>query len=456
MFEALVLTLREGVEAALVVGIIVAFLRKEDGGRHLKAVWSGLATAVLASVAGAFVLYRVAVNEEAFEGILYVTSAVMVGTLVVWMWRHSHALSGKMKGSLARILNQEHRGLVFTGIFLFTFLMVFREGLETALFLSALSLTSSGLLAFLGAAVGVALAVAFGVLFVRGSVRIDLGRFFKVTGIALLIFVFQLLLNGYHELSEAGWVPATPETMALIGPLVRNEFFFIAAVVLIPLLLLFIPGRETKQRMAEAESAGDGSVPAGTVPAGTSPTGESAAAARLEKARARRFQRARYAAGSLGIAVLVFLSFGFAYSQPPALSPAMPVDLSSGEVRLPLADFAGGDLQRFVARVGESDVRFFGLEIDEGEVTVAFDACLICGDKGYIQDGGVLTCLHCHSAIHPPTIGQPGGCNPIPLKSRIEGDEVVIAVSDLEAEASRFAGDGDHGAHDAHDAPVGG
>jgi len=449
MFEALVLTLREGVEAALVVGIIVAFLRKEEGGRHLTAVWSGLATAVLASVAGAVLLYRVAVNEEAFEGILYVTSAVMVGTLVLWMWRHSHALSGKMKGSLARILNQEHRGLVFTGIFLFTFLMVFREGLETALFLSALSLTSSGLLAFLGAAVGVALAVAFGVLFVRGSVRIDLGRFFKVTGIALLIFVFQLLLNGYHELSEAGWVPATPETMALIGPLVRNEFFFIAAVVLIPLLLLFIPGREAQQRTAEAGSAGDGATPVETVPAGAS-AGESAAAARLEKARARRFQRARYAAGTLGIAVLVFLSFGFAYSQPPALSPATPVDLSSGEVRLPLARFAGGDLQRFVARVGERDVRFFGVEIDDGEVTVAFDACLICGDKGYIQDGGVITCLHCHSAIHPPTIGQPGGCNPIPLKSRIEGDEVVIAVSDLEAEASRFTGDGDPSAHAAH------
>ena len=442
MFEALVLTLREGVEAALVVGIIVAFLRKEEGGRHLKAVWSGLATAVAASVAGAFVLYRVAVNEEAFEGILYVTSAVMVGTLVIWMWRHSHALSGKMKGSLARILSREHGGLVFAGIFLFTFLMVFREGLETALFLSALSLTSSGLLAFLGAAVGVLLAVAFGVLFVRGSVRIDLGRFFKVTGIALLIFVFQLLLNGYHELSEAGWVPATPETMALIGPLVRNEFFFIAAVVLIPLLLLFIPGREAQRQRAPA-----GTAFADTAPAETVPAGESSAALRLEKARARRFQRARYAAGTLGIAVLVFLSFGFAYSQPPALSPATPVDLSSGEVRLPLAQFAGGDLQRFVARVGDRDVRFFGVEIEDGEVTVAFDACLICGDKGYIQDGGVITCLHCHSAIYPPTIGQPGGCNPIPLKSRIEGDEVVIAVSDLEAEASRFTDDGDHAAH---------
>lgn len=434
MLEALILTLREGVEAALVVGIIVAFLRKEDGGRYLQAVWSGLAAAVVASVAGAFALYRIAVNEEAFEGLLYLTSAVMVATLVIWMWRHSHELGGKMRGSLARILGREHTGWVFAGVFLFTFLMVFREGVETALFLSALSLTSSGLMAFLGAAVGVAVAVAFGVLFVRGSLRIDLERFFKATGIALLIFVVQLLFNAYHELSEAGWVPATPETMALIGPLVRNELFFIAAVVMIPMLLLLLPGREPQD--------------AGSSAGGTE------AAARLERARVRRFQRARMAFGGLGIVVLAFLGLGFAYSQPPQLSPATPVDLSSGEVRLPVAAFADGDLHRFVARIGDHDVRFFGIEVRDGEVVTAFDACLICGDRGYIREGSVLTCLHCHSAIHPPSVGLAGGCNPIPLKSRVEGDEIVIALGELESEAERFTGGGGetrHAAHGNHD-----
>lgn len=427
MFESLILTLREGVEAALVVGIIVAFLRKEDGERYLKAVWSGLAAAVLASIAGAFVLYRIAVNEEAFEGILYLASAVMVATLVIWMWRHSHELSGKMRGSLARILGREHGGLVFAGIFLFTFLMVFREGVETALFLSAVSLTSSGLLSFLGALVGLTLAVVFGVLFVRGSVRIDLGRFFKATGIALMIFVVQLLFNAYHELSEAGWVPATPETMALIGPLVRNEVFFIAAVVMVPLLLLLLPGRPAA---TPAESVAE---------SGSNAT--STAAARLERAQARRSQRARMAFGALGIAVLAFLSLGFAYSQPPALSPATPVDLSSGEVRLPLARFADGELHRFVARIGDHDVRFFGIEVRDGEVATAFDACLICGDRGYIQDGSEIVCLHCHSAIYPPSVGLAGGCNPIPLESRVEGNEIVIALTDLETEAERFTSD---------------
>jgi len=444
MLEALILTLREGVEAALVVGIIVAFLRKEDGDRYLKAVWSGLTAAVAASIAGAFVLYRIAVNQEGFEGILYLASAVMVASLVIWMWRHSHALSGKMRGSLARILDRGNTGWAFAGLFLFTFLMVFREGVETALFLSALSLTSSGLMAFLGAVVGIAVAVVFGVLFVRGSLRIQLDRFFKATGIALMIFVVQLLFNAYHELSEAGWVPANPKTMGLIGPLVRNEIFFIAAVVLCPILLLLLPGRASKE-VGET-------------------TGGTDAAARLERARARRFQRVRTAFGTLGIVVLAVLSLGVAYSQPPQLSPATPIDLSSGEVRLPVAGFADGELHRFVARVGDHDVRFFGIEVQDGEVVTAFDACLICGDRGYIQEGSVLTCLHCHSAIYPPSVGLAGGCNPIPLKSRVEGDEIVIALGDLKSEATRFtrgAGETDHTAHrshaerDEHDEPGG-
>src|SRR4029079_3280434 len=95
---------------------------------------------------------------------------------------------------------------------------------------------------FLCAFLGLAAAVVFGVLFVRGSVRIDLARFFKITGIALLIFLAQLLRNGYHELSEAGWLPANETTMATIGPLVKNEIFFVLAVLAPPLLMLLIPG----------------------------------------------------------------------------------------------------------------------------------------------------------------------------------------------------------------------
>jgi high-affinity iron transporter len=438
MFEALVVTLREGIEAALVVGIIVAFLHKEGSSRYLGSVWAGIAAAVAASLAGAYLLYRVAVNEEAFEGVLYVSSAVLVATLLIWMWRHSHGVAGEVKGTLSRILAQEQRTSVAAGLFLFTFLMVFREGIETVLFLSALSLTTSGLLAFLGAALGIGAAVVFGILFVRGSVRIDLGRFFAITGIALLIFLVQLLLNGYHELSEAGWLPANETSMAVVGPLVRNEFFFIAAVLLLPLLMLLIPGRRQE---APAEA----------------PAPENAAAARLERAAAQRQARARTLGATLGVAILAVLGLGFVYSRPPAaLSPATPVMIESGgpggpggTVRLPLSSFQDGRLQRFSAEVGGRTVRFIAVPVTAGEVATAFDACLICGPRGYYQEGTDILCLHCSSAIYPPSIGQPGGCNPIPLPSRVEGGELVIAAADLAAGADVFdpaaAGHAEHG-----------
>ena len=433
MFEALVVTLREGVEAALVVGIIVAFLRREGAERYLGAVWTGIGTATAASLLGALVLYRWAVNEEVFEGLLYLGSAVIVGSMMVWMWRHSHALSGEMKGSLSRILSRggvrEKSASVAGGLFLFTFLMVFREGIETVLFLSALTLSTGGLMTILGVGIGLAAAVAFGVSFVRGSVRIDLGRFFKITGIALAIFIAQLLVNGYHELSEAGWVPANATTMATVGPLVRNEFFFIAAVLLLPLLMLMIPGRARVEAAAASDRPGDRPI--------------DSAAARLARAQAQRQGRARVVGAALGTLILLALGLGFVYAQPPvSLSPAAPVAVGAdGSVHIPLAGFRNGKLQRFQVTIGGAAVRIIAVPLDAQatQIATAFDACDICGAKGYYQDGTRITCLHCGSAIYPPSIGQKGGCNPAPLPSRQAGGELVIAASDLAAGASRFS-----------------
>ena len=198
-------------------------------------------------------------------------------------------------------------------------------------------------MAVLGVLVGLALAVAFGVFFVRGSLRIDLGRFFKITGIALAIFVLQLLLNGYHELSEAGWAPANETTMATIGPLVKNEFFFVAAVLALPLLMLLIPGRGSRE---EAPAAG--------------------AAARLERAGSRRQSRSRVLGATLGLIILAALGLGFVYSQPPAaLSAATPVEAGAdGKVRIPLSTFQGTALHRFQVTVGGQAVRFIAIPIE--------------------------------------------------------------------------------------------
>ncbi|HVS03852.1 MAG TPA: Fe-S-containing protein [Thermoanaerobaculia bacterium] len=412
MLESLIVTLREGVETALVVAIIVGFLRREGLDRHLRAVWLGLAAAVAASFLGAWSLRSWAVNEEAFEGVLYLGSAVVVGSMLAWMWRNGRRVAQGMKSSLGEIVQRRSAGGVFWGLFLFTFLMVFREGVETVLFLTAVSLTTSGVLAATGALAGLALAVWVGVLFFRGSLRIDLGRFLKVTAIALGIFVVQLVINGYHELAEAHWLPATPRSMALIGPLVRYDVFFIAAIVALPLLALVVPGPDPTPAAA--------------------PLAANPAEARLRRHQDRRQRHSRLLAGAVGLGVMSLLGMSFAYSQQPQqLSPAEPVALSAGAVRIPLARIAGGGLHRFTAEVDGRQARFIALEIAPGEVVAAFDACVICGPRGYYQAGSEVVCMHCSSAIYPPSIGQPGGCNPVPLEFRVEGDDLVIAAASL-------------------------
>ena len=456
MLEALIVTLREGIEVALVVGIIAAFLRREAGGRHLGAVWAGILAALAASVLGGFLLRRLAISEEVLEGVLYLAAAVVVGSMLVWMWRHSRTLSGQVKGTLARIVTRERAAAAGAGIFLFTFLMVFREGMETVLFLSALSLTTGGLETLLGVLGGLIAAFVFGVLFVRGSLRVDLVRFFKITGIALLIFVAQLLVNGYHELAEAGWLPANQASMATIGPLVKNEFFFIVAVLALPLLMLLVPGSGGRPAASPPPAAPLGS----TAPPAAGP---GAAAARLERAVAQRQARARVWGGSLGVAILAALGLGFVYSRPPAtLSPASPVAVGAdGMVRLPVADFHGTALRRYVVTLGtpnatgggdgsrSATVRFIAVPLDDpgkpgAAIATAFDACEICGAKGYYQEGGNVTCLHCGSAIYPPSIGQHGGCNPVPLPSLRQGGELLLRAADLAAGAPLFDASASH------------
>jgi uncharacterized membrane protein len=207
--------------------------------------------------------------------------------------------------------------------------------------------------------------------------------------------------------------------MATIGPLVQNEVFFIAAVVALPLLMLLIPGR-AKEEPQTAEGA----------------------AGRLERAQARRQTRARVVGAVLGLVILGVLGLGFVYAQPPvALSPATPVQVGAdGQVRIPLSTFQGLELRRFQAEIDGHPVRFIAVPVEEkGPIATAFDSCLICGPRGYYQEGPTVTCLHCGSAIYTPSIGQAGGCNPVPLKSRVVGSDLVLAASDLAAGSGLFS-----------------
>src|SRR5436309_323524 len=131
--------------------------------------------------------------------------------------------------------------------------VLLRAGVETVLFLGAVNLTTDSLLAWSGGALGLVLAVLFGVAFVRGTVRVDLGRFFKVTEIVLLLLAAQLFVGGLHEFGERGSLPVGREEMRIIGPIVKNEVLIIVSLLALPLIILLVPGREERARRGAAQ-----------------------------------------------------------------------------------------------------------------------------------------------------------------------------------------------------------
>ena len=119
-------------------------------------------------------------------------AAIFVTTMIIWMWRSARGLKKEIEAKVEEIAVQETEGRgAWLALFIFTFLMIVREGMETVIFLSAVNVSSQAIISFAGGIIGLLLAVVFGIFFVRGSIRIDLGRFFKITGIVLANFCYS-------------------------------------------------------------------------------------------------------------------------------------------------------------------------------------------------------------------------------------------------------------------------
>ncbi len=414
MLEALIVTLREGVEAALIVGITLAYLAKIRRPDLRRAVYAGIGAAFVGSIGVAVALSRAHLNEDVFEGWVMLVAAFFVITMIIFMMRTARKLRGHIENRVGQLAERSSQ----VGLFLFVFLMVLREGAETVLILAAVQLNSTELMNFLGTLLGVVLAVLFGVTFVKGSVRINLQKFFRVTSFILLFVAAQLIISGLHELSENGVLPSSRQEMALIGPIVSNScFFFVTILALTGLMILF----EYRRRVPAAEEVA------------------SRAARRKAQWSARRerlWMAAVYASSFLFI-VLVTAQFIYARSIS-GLSPATPVQFTDGAVRLPVSQLADGDLHRFSVVVKGTPVRFWLMRKPDGKIATVFDACEICGPAGFYRTSSGIICKNCAAPINGQSVGQPGGCNPVPLTASVGGDTVTIREADLAAGVHLF------------------
>lgn len=201
MLNALIIVFREGFEAFLTVAIIFAYLRKTGRDWLRPAVYWGIVVSVIASFGLGYLLQRV--NQPLWEGVLGIVAAVLVASFVIHVWRTAPRMKREMESRLDRHTTNESRLLAAAGVFAFTVLMVTREGMETALMLIQVRQAHF----WLGCGLGIAAAAAMSWLWAHYGHRINIKRFFQVTGLFLLLFTIQIVFYSIHEFSEAGLLP---------------------------------------------------------------------------------------------------------------------------------------------------------------------------------------------------------------------------------------------------------
>lgn len=224
MAAALLITLRETLEASLVVGILLAYLKKTQNTHHNKYIWSGVGAGVAISIALAYAFQWLYGGfegraEELYEGIMMLTAAGLLSWMIIWMLKQRHAIKKNIENKAAAHIKEDHP----MGLFTLVFVAVLREGIETVIFLQGAVIASQGHETLLGAISGIALAIFLAWILFKGIAKVPLKSFFTTTSILLILFAAGLVAHGVHELQEAHIIPEVIEHVWDINPLVVTE-----------------------------------------------------------------------------------------------------------------------------------------------------------------------------------------------------------------------------------------
>ena len=256
MIQAFVITLREGLEAFLIVAISLAYLKKTGRRALLPAVHWGIALSVVLSIAAGLLLAQ-ANNQALWEGVLAIVAAFLVASLTMHMWRAGKRMKTEIEGRLEASSIKVGRA-AFLGVFGFTLLMITREGMETALLMTQLIFTVKSTQVIAGATAGTICAASIAWLWSRYGYRVNLAKFFQVTAVFLLVFVVQLLIYGFHELTEANVFPNSQplhEATEAYGPDGVYGQYLTYLLVLLPLAWLGVSSLVNRDQSHRSQAA---------------------------------------------------------------------------------------------------------------------------------------------------------------------------------------------------------
>ena len=218
------LGLREGIEAALIVGIVFGVLTKIKRTEFAPVVWGGVVAAIFVSLGVALALNRVGASlegeaEEIFEGLTMLLAAGLLTWMIFWMQRQGSQVKQMLESDVQRAASS---GQIW-GLFTIPFITVLREGIETALFLTAAAMTANAQETFIGGLAGLLTAAVLGLLLFAATARLNVRRFFQITSAFLILFAAGLLAHGVHELNEVGWIPTIVEHVWDLNPILNEN-----------------------------------------------------------------------------------------------------------------------------------------------------------------------------------------------------------------------------------------
>lgn len=216
MLPAFLLALREGLEAALIVGIVLGVLRKLGHNRQQVSVWQGAVAAIAVSLVAALLLYAVGLKmegaaEQIFEGVTMLLAAAILTWMIFWMQTQGRRINRELETGVRQAVSGMGGNKGHWALFSVAFIAVLREGIETALFLTATTFTAGGQATLLGALLGLSVAAALGYILFATTRQLNVNRFFQVTSVLLILFAAGLVAHSIHEFNEVGWIPAVVE-----------------------------------------------------------------------------------------------------------------------------------------------------------------------------------------------------------------------------------------------------
>ncbi|GAB6100208.1 Fe-S-containing protein [Halanaerocella petrolearia] len=418
MLETLVMTLKDGLELAILSGLLFGFIYKTKQKKLSLYGYGGLGLALLFSALLAYSIANLRIEKEiktllSFAG--FILTIIMVG----WTWIQGAIYQGvsNKEGELSRYSS------FLSEIIIFIFSLYLGIKFETKLLLFPTRITVDSmlttgfntelLLKYSGGVLGIILAISFSFVLVKAHKKMTLIQSRKLITLVYIANLLRLSVLSVYGLMIKGVISATPQLISSLAPFYNNiGYFFHILLGIVAVYLLINAFRKKELTISKDLNL-----------------------AQIRKVKAKLKNKQRWAkAGAIMVSFLILLlGVNYIYAnQSVKLSPAVELEPSNGQFSIKKEDLADGKLHRYSYQTEDGTViPFFLIKKAEGAYGVVYDACEICGAAGYYQREDKVICKRCDVVMNKMTIGFPGGCNPIPMEYAIDKDSIQIEVSEL-------------------------